>query len=331
MNLITNIKPTQEHVLFSDMTTDARLQLRGKCDPETIAEYRRVFQEQDGQFEGKRPVVVRERDNGRTVNWLADGYHRREAGIEEDAKSILCDVYEGGFALARLLAASANQSHGKQRDATTLHACIAAFHEDEAWRTKGVREIGRAVGCRHMTVQRWREKNGMVPETVTYTATTAEGATKEVVRPATQAVGRASNDEDREEKERIPYVVPTPKAKQADDQPAGEREIRDCHGRAVPANLRAIFAEVDEVFDPAEKLLRELSAWVATAKGKKSTIILQFGQLEAEIKNMRSTLRFGKPHSVCDQCDGTGKLAGGKCGCKRGWVGKLMANDGKGD
>lgn len=89
--------------------------------------------------------------------------------------------------------AEAKQAASKSWIVSKLHACFAALHELPDWRTKPAREIARAIGCRHFTVNRWRRAHGLMPTAVTYSRKREDGLRIAITRKASNAVGRAPN------------------------------------------------------------------------------------------------------------------------------------------
>lgn len=326
---------SHDHVRFAEMTFDSRLQLRGGCDETKILEYVSVFEEYKGVFDGTPPTVVWD---GNTF-LVCDGFHRCQAGMRaktetgEPFTSIMCRVYQGDFALARLLAAAANKGHGIPRDPATVMAAIGVIHEDSDWYPKPAREIARFIGCSHGTVNNWRKANNyQKPESVPVTRIGKDGEKteyqytlptkqkKEEDRPTVLPLSDNGHTPAEDAKVQLD-ARPIESAPPAASKPAASGPPKtDAYGQSIPYGLQAVFAESKEVFDVARRLLRELDQWHKSNIGKPCMARMDKGRLDSDRKNLRACLLHSEPVAVCPTCRGTKMDRGAKCGCKVGFV-----------
>lgn len=104
-------------------------------------------------------------------------------------------------------------------------------------------------------------------------------------------------------------------------------------GQAIPDNLLPAFAD-RETFDHALNLLRQVTADVNRLVGDADKVspgatYLRRQQVLADLKNLGSGLRYGRPYAVCPYCKGQRHRDGVPCrGCTgQGWVNR-QAYDG---
>ena len=86
--------------------------------------------------------------------WVGDGFHRICAAHASEFMGVVADVYKGGVKDALLYALGANASHGLRRGSEDIRRCVelAAMEYPE----KSDRELGRLVGCSHVSVGKYR-------------------------------------------------------------------------------------------------------------------------------------------------------------------------------
>src|SRR4051812_32879115 len=90
--------------------------------------------------------------------WLADGFHCLAAAQALGAKTIRCDVRQGGLRDAILHACGANADHGLKRSNEDKRRAVARLLEDEEWRVWSDRAIARAARVDDKTVTKVRNQ-----------------------------------------------------------------------------------------------------------------------------------------------------------------------------
>jgi len=115
-------------------------------DPTVRAEYAALIRSEGWIFP---PVVVfRDGDDF----FLADGFHRHAAAIDEALKEIPADIREGSSEDALLFACGANAKHGKRRTRKDVRFAIRRLLQCEKWEQASDKWISEQVGCDDHTV-----------------------------------------------------------------------------------------------------------------------------------------------------------------------------------
>ena len=89
--------------------------------------------------------------------WLADGFHRFYAHVDNGAKTIVANVHKGSQRDAILFSVGANASHGLRRTNADKRKAVMALLEDEEWSQWSDRAIAKRCGVHHQMVSRHRE------------------------------------------------------------------------------------------------------------------------------------------------------------------------------
>jgi hypothetical protein len=123
-------------LLLDDITVDPELQPREHMDEATIAEYRQALDDGDTLPPG---IVFYDGER----NWLADGFHRREAHRRAGRTAMPVEIRAGTRRDALLFAASANATHGLKRRDEDKDRQVLMLLRDAEWQGWSDREIAR--------------------------------------------------------------------------------------------------------------------------------------------------------------------------------------------
>jgi hypothetical protein len=121
---------------INEIRTDGGTQTRAQIDLFTVEDYRQAME--DG---AKFPPLVVFHDG--TDYWLADGFHRLEAGKRLGFLDIESEVRQGTRREAVLWSVGANASHGLRRSNADKRCAVVALLHDEEWVQWSDREIAR--------------------------------------------------------------------------------------------------------------------------------------------------------------------------------------------
>lgn len=125
--------------------TDGGTQSRAMIDQHVVTEYAHAIR--DG---ATLPPVIVFYDG--TDHWLADGFHRVEAGFYLDLKEIEADIRQGTRRDAVLYSVGANAAHGLRRTNADKRRAVETLLRDEEWGAWSNSKIARACGVDDKTV-----------------------------------------------------------------------------------------------------------------------------------------------------------------------------------
>jgi len=155
----------EQLINLADIIADPALQPRERMDPATVLEYQAEM-EAGAQFP---PVIAFSDDAGKF--WLADGFHRVQAGKQAGHSVINADVRPGGRREALLYSVSANATHGLRRSNADKRRAVLTLLRDTEWQGWSDHEIGRQCAVSAMFVGNLRRELaaeiGPRPEAVT--------------------------------------------------------------------------------------------------------------------------------------------------------------------
>ncbi len=143
-----------KYLRLSEVTWDPRLQVREKLDEDAVERYAERYA--DGAEMGE-PSCVQEGE----IYWVADGWHRGKAAPKAGIEALPFRVYQGDFALARLLSRLANKPHDAvPMKRVDLQRSVRCAIEDDA--QKGAHRSDPALaeecGVHHRTVRAERRR-----------------------------------------------------------------------------------------------------------------------------------------------------------------------------
>lgn len=184
--------------------------------------------------------------------WLADGFHRLEAGKRAESAVIAADVRQGTVRDAILYSVGANAAHGLRRSNADKRAAVLRLLEDAEWGRWADSEIARRCVVNQSTVSRIRESSPMhcISEPRAYITKHGTAATMNV-----SAIGRGNGNGERvlESGAALPFGDEPEDDEPEDDEPEDEGEyynIEDSSGHvetvyvAAGETLRAVQVEV---------------------------------------------------------------------------------------
>lgn len=90
--------------------------------------------------------------------WLADGFHRLQAALQTEQKTIQATVHKGSQREALLHAVGANDTHGLRRSNADKRKAVQTLLADEEWSQWGDREIARRTKTSHPFVTKIRKE-----------------------------------------------------------------------------------------------------------------------------------------------------------------------------
>lgn len=147
---------------ISDIRIDGGTQPRAAILPAVVAEYAEEMT--DG---AAFPPVVVFYDG--LQYWLADGFHRVAAAMQNGFKKIDADVKQGTQRDAVLYSVGANSSHGLRRTNADKRRAVETLLRDEEWSKWSNSEIARRCGVNHHMVADMKASLGVSPSERTYT------------------------------------------------------------------------------------------------------------------------------------------------------------------
>jgi transcriptional regulator with XRE-family HTH domain len=139
-----------QQLLLSTIRVDGGTQLRAKLNQDTVTKYAAEL------FEGESLHPVDVFYDGREY-WLADGFHRFNAYVKADRKTIPCIIHKGSRRDAQLFSLS-KQQHKLERTAHDKERGIEMMLFDDEWTTWPDERIAETVGVSSGTVTQIRQQ-----------------------------------------------------------------------------------------------------------------------------------------------------------------------------
>lgn len=224
---------SHRNINLKTIRIDGGTQSRVALDQDAVADYRQVLAD-GGEF---LPVTV---FHDGTDNWLADGFHRFHAYLQEDRASIPADVRVGTQRDAILFACGSNSKHGLRRSNADKRKAISILLADPEWSALSDRSIAKHCDVSNTLVSNMRNP----PPPVNIDTPKAPPPTS---GPSAPAGGK-------------PTAPPKPPAVPPAPPPVGKTEAEqiaeDAHGDVDLATL----------IDEAQEQIKELQAVVAAAE-----------------------------------------------------------------
>ena len=287
--------------------TDGGTQPRAELSDTLAAEYAEAMR--DG---AKFPPVVLFH-NGADY-WLADGFHRHKAALDNGLDKIDADVHQGSRRDAILYSVGANAAHGQRRTNEDKRQAVLTLLNDEEWHAWSDNEIARRCGVSNRTVARHR------PESIydiVIDAPAARKATRggKTFKQDTSKIGKRTAGTT------SPPSRPEPQAVSPPGDASEPDPVVDQLGQLVTGEIAEAFGRRDEVTRMMQAL-SQIKATVTEARKRGDPLYAALNQngLLADIRNARERLKAIRPHAVCPYCAGDGCKA---C-LNRGWVGEFV-------
>ena len=299
-------------ITLNRIKTDGGTQPRAELSETLAAEYAEAMLA-GAQFP---PVVL---FNDGTDHWLADGFHRHKAALDNGLGKIDADVRQGSHRDAILFSVGANAAHGQRRTNDDKRRAVMTLLDDEEWHVWSDSEIARRCGISDKTVARYR------PESIF-------GNSEDAPAARTVTRGGKTYEQDTSNIGKRPAGTGTsPTAPEA--QTTASPEETNVNTSADPTQAvdqlgNPINGEIAEAFGRRHEItgmMRTLSEIKATAtearkEGDPLYAALNQNALLADLRNARERLKAIRPHAVCPYCAGDGCKA---C-LNRGWVGEFV-------
>lgn len=130
---------------ISALTLDPEIQQRATTSADLIAEYAESIH----TWIDSAPITVF--TDGQT-RWVADGFHRVEAGKVAHLEAIPAHQHQGSRRDALLFAVTANQAHGLRRTNADKRRAVETLLSDAEWSQWSDRIIADKAGVSHPTV-----------------------------------------------------------------------------------------------------------------------------------------------------------------------------------
>jgi hypothetical protein len=298
-------------ILLSQIKADGGTQPRAQLKETLAAEYAEAMR--DG---AKFPPVVLFHDG--TDHWLADGFHRHKAALDNGLVEIDADVRQGSRRDAVLFSVGANATHGQRRTNDDKRRAILTLLNDEEWHTWSDSEIARRCGVSDKTVARHR------PESIFGNSEDAPAA-RTVARGGKTFEQDTSNIGKRPAGTTISSSPPKPQTtvSQEDAEPSTSDDPApavDQLGQAVTGQIAEAFRRRDEI-GRMMQAISQIKATVTEARKQGDPLYAALNEngLLADLRNARERLKAIRPYAICPYCAGEG--------CKaclgRGWVGEF--------
>lgn len=139
-----------EEIKLNLIRRDGGTQSRAFINDQTVREYREALS--DG---AKLPEATVFFDGNEY--WLADGFHRCKAAIDEGWKEYPCEVIQGSQRDAILYSVGANASHGLPRSNSDKQRAVSVLLNDDEWKQWSDREIARKANVSTPFVSKLRK------------------------------------------------------------------------------------------------------------------------------------------------------------------------------
>jgi hypothetical protein len=229
-------------------------------DPDLVADY------SDGIAEWIKyaPVTV---FSSKGEHWLADGFHRVEAGIQAKLSELPCIIYSGGQRDALKFACKANVTHGARRTNADKRKAVNTLLDDPEWSAVTQREIAIAAGVSHVFVGKIQNERKHTAEAAPGALVTLpDDAQPDPREPSPPIIGAAPDHP--------PATPPAAEAAPADPSPASyPKPLADLARQLVnKANKIADAIYHNKPTEPTIKSLDDLEMIVGKLLGKLKTI-----------------------------------------------------------
>jgi len=247
--------------------------------------------------------------------WLADGFHRYHAHLNDGRKKIKAVVRNGNVREAILCAVGANADHGLHRTPADKKKSVETLLNDPEWAKWSTKQIAEKcrVGWHFVddlkTLFTSRARSDESDSQVTYKNKHGQTATMN-----TANIGKAKPAEEsppaepqtpQKQEEPIDRINADIAARSKRAAKATEKKPTDAVGVDLPKPLLPAFERIPE--------FRSFMKRVSDLKGEYKQLCDGKGgewagrrrqQIEAIISNLHAELRFAMPHAVCPSCGG---------------------------
>lgn len=147
------MKKSKKTLAVDNILASAATQARKKIDPDLVAQY---VEDIANGAEFPALVVFAEKGSERYI--LADGFHRLQAFVESDHKTVDVEIHEGDLHSAFRFALGSNCEHGARRtNADKRHVVELALKDPEVSQ-RPVKEIADICRVNEKTIRRIREE-----------------------------------------------------------------------------------------------------------------------------------------------------------------------------
>ena len=319
-------------VPLDQCTLDSRLQMRAALHFDVIEEYAGVID----SLPPCKAIRIGEH------YWITDGWHSYHAHKKANRDEIMVSYREGTFVDALVEAAGANHTHGMRRTNDDKRRAVRALLSEQSWASKSDRLIADTCHVSNHLVSSVREEIGAAPDETTdryFPDSTGNSPSRN------GRLFQPPDDEPPEEDEppakakrtgkdgrARPSTNPKP-AKDAppseDDPPDEPEEMVDEAGYSIPAKLRKLFAQREDIRSAQAILARAATKMFETEMldaykvGEKASSDRK--QYSTVLTTGAKKLRDIEFHTVHQKCGGNGCS---QCGNK-GYYTREEAGDNK--
>ena len=297
---------------FNRIKTDGGTQPRAELSETLAAEYAEAMR--DG---AKFPPVVVFHDG--VDHWLADGFHRHKAALDNGLDKIDADVQQGSHRDAVLFSVGANAAHGQRRTNEDKRRAVLKLLNDREWHTWSDSEIARRCGVSDKTVARYRPESIFGNSEDAPTARTVTRGGKSY-KQDTGNIGKRPAGTTASSSPPKPQATASQEGAEANtpDEPA---HVVDQLGHPVAGEIAEAFRRREDITQMMQAL-SQIKATVTEARKRGDPLYAALNQngLLADIRNARERLKAIRPYAVCPYCAGDGCKA---C-LNRGWVGEFV-------
>lgn len=272
----------EQLVSVSDVNTTACRKVRAFQREDKVEEYADLL----SSGTDLPPLVMFTEGDG--TYYLADGGHRFDAYLANEADQVPAIVHDGGLREALLHAAGANAEHGIYRTSEEKRLSVQILLEDEETAKLSLREIARMACVSHQTVHRMTQEREEV----------------------SQSDSGGWDDGLDDDPSGPPAAPPTTEPEPITVQGSGGAAVADTAIPEAEASLAVLMGMVADQCKRAANTLRKVANDPNTPQGYIDE------QNVATLRNVMKELLNSAPAAVCWDCNGEGCRYCGNRGVK---------------
>lgn len=300
-------------ISIASIKLDESTQSRAGIDKAAVAEYREAI-----KAGNELPPIVVFRVKGTEVFYMADGWHRLQAHIDEEFKLIDAEIRVGGQRDAMLYAVGANAEHGLRRTSADKRRAVELLMGDAEWSKWSDREIAKRCVVSHTLASEVRSS---------LSDSASDGSRKFTTKHGTDSVMKAKGVAGK-------AALPPPPPDD-DDDIARDKDLAETFMGGPPPDEDAVVTSHSNAPDPAQpkhlpagvEVFMQLHHKIHALKNEIAELAktplgsaIRIDQFKADMNNAANAVRFAAPFKDCSLQPNC------KTGCKqcagRGWITK---------
>lgn len=297
-------------ISIASIKLDESTQSRSGIDKAAVAEYREAI-----KAGADLPAIVVFRVKGTETFYMADGWHRLQAHIDEGFPTIQAEIKAGDKRDAMLYAVGANAEHGLRRTNADKRRAVELLLGDAEWTKWSDREIAKRCVVSHSFVSEARSSLSTDDSDKSRKFTTKHGTDSVMqLRGAASKVASLPPPDDDEPNPIMKALVNAVTG----GPPPDDDEVATSHSNAPdPAQPKHLPKGV-EVFQKQHAKLHAIKRELQTLAGTPLGSSLRIDQVVADIENAARAVRWAAPFKDCPNQPNC------KTGCQtckgQGWI-----------